>query len=179
MEHIKDFQNFIYESQDSFDSSLNEKEVFITDDRFKDEKTLFADILKNMGPAINKLLKDKGINYNPITVSENRGRYQFDSKPVMGDALGIMKYGFKEVYIDTFGGGAVPRVNMTEAGMEFPPYIWFNLHYSYEHGSADTSATGSNGCAFYLPGERQSNIYYDIVKGEFYGSKEAEKRHRD
>ena len=46
MEHIKDFQNFIYESQDAFDSSLNEKEVFITDDRFKDEKLFLPTSLK-------------------------------------------------------------------------------------------------------------------------------------
>lgn len=175
MKHIKDFQNFIYESQDAFDNPLNEKEVFITDDRFKDEKTLFADILKNMGPAINKLLKDKGIDYNPITVSENRGRYQFDSKPITGKDLGIMQYGFKEVYIKTFGGGAVPRVNNSEAGLEFSPYIWFNLHYSYEHGSADTSTQGSNGCALYLPGERQANIYYDIVNGVFLTSSQPTK----
>ena len=174
MEHIKDFQNFINESAELVDP-LMEKEVFITDDRFKDEKTLFADILKNMGPAINKLLKDKGITYNPITVTENRGRYQFDSKPITGDALGIMKYGFKEVWIDTFGGGTVPRVNNSEAGLEFPPRIWFNLHYSYEHGSADTSATGSNGCALYLPGEKRADIFYDIVKGVFLTSSQAGK----
>ena len=174
MEHIKDFQNFINESTELIDP-LMEKEVFITDDRFKDEKTLFADILKNMGPAINKLLKDKGITYNPISVTENRGRYQFDSKPITGDALGIMKYGFKEVWIDTFGGGTVPRVNNSEAGLEFPPHIWFNLHYSYEHGSADTSATGSNGCALYLPGEKRADIFYDIVKGVFLTSSQAGK----
>jgi hypothetical protein len=174
MEHIKDFQNFINESTEVVDPIM-EKEVFITDDRFKDEKTLFADILKNMGPAINKLLKDKGINYNPITVTENRGRYQFDSKPITGDALGIMKYGFKDVYIDTFGGGAVPRVNKTEAGIEFPPHIWFNLHYSYDHGSADVPAQGSNGCALYLPGEKQANIFYDIVNGVFLTSSQAAK----
>jgi hypothetical protein len=84
-----------------------------------------------------------------------------------------MQYGFSEVYIDTFGGGSIPRINKTDAGIEFPPYIWFNLHYSYRHTSG-----GSNGCALVPPGEDRSDIFYDIVKGEFLGQKEAEKRFR-
>jgi len=174
MKHVKKYENYLAESSQEH---LFEKEVMITDDRFVDEKTLQDDIMKNMGPAINKFLKDKGIDYNPITVSANRGRYQWDSKPLTGKDLGIMQYGFAEVYIDSFGGGSLPKISKATAedgsDFQFPPYIWFNLHYSYKHTSG-----GSNGCPLILPGEARSDIYYDIVKGEFVGGKEAEARFR-
>jgi len=176
MEHIKDFQDFINESENI--SPLIESEVFISDDKFADELALKADILKNVGPAFNKLLKDNGISYNPVTAKEGRGnRVEFESKPLTGKDLGIMMYGLKEVYIDSFGGGSLPKINKAAGEkLEFSPYIWFNLHYSYRHGAPWTDSTGSNGCSLYLPNERRSDIFYDIVGGVFLKSSEADKR---
>jgi hypothetical protein len=176
MKHINSFEKFVSVNENAeANNLLNEADVFIANDKFKDEASLKADIAKNMGPAFDKLLKDNGITFPSITVSENRGRYEFDSKPVTGKDLGIMQYGFKEVYINSFGGGSLPKISKDADGFEFAPLIWFNLHYSYNHGSADTSSQGSNGCSLYLPGERTSNIYYDIVNGVFLKDSEAQK----
>jgi hypothetical protein len=155
---------------------LNESDVFIANEKFKDEAALKADIAKNLAPAFNKLLKDNGIIFPPVTVSDSRGRYVFDSKPVTGKDLGIMQWGIKELYINSFGGGAFPKIGKDASGFTFSPYIWFNLHYSYTHGSPDIPSQGSNGCSLYLPGERISNIYYDIVEGKFLKASEAERK---
>jgi hypothetical protein len=177
MKHLKTFEGYVNESADVA-SPLNEGKVYISNDKFTDEATLKADILKNVGPALNKLLKDNGISYNPITAKEGRGnRVEFDSKPLTGKDLGVMQYGFKEVYINSFGGGGFPEINKAAGEkLEFSPYIWFNLHYDYKHGAPWTNSQGSNGCSLYLPNEDTSNIYYDIVGGVFLKASEAEKR---
>lgn len=181
MKHLKTFDNYINESvNESTNDSLlpiNEGEVFVSDAKFKDEATLKADILKNVGPALEKLLKDNGVNYGPIKGLDKGKRIDFESKPITGKDLGIMQYGFKEVYIDTFGGGSFPQINKaTGESFEFTPYIWFNLHYSYKHGAPWTDNQGSNGCAFYLPNEKRSDIFYDIINGVFVKQSDAEKR---
>jgi len=177
MKHIKTFENYV--SADVNESALNEAEVFVSDAKFKDEAGLRADIADNIAPAFNRLLSKNGIDFPPVTIEENRGSYKIESKPVTGKALGIMQYGFKEVYIDSFGGGSLPKIQKATAedgsDFEFTPIIWFNLHYSYNHGSADTSSQGSNGCALFLPGERSANIWYDIVNGEFLKDSERQK----
>jgi len=156
---------------------LNEATVFVSDEKFKDESSLKADILKNIGPAFVKLLKDNGINYGPVTAKDGgRNRIELESKPLTGKDLGIFMYGFKEVYIDSFGGGDFPKINKAAGDMfEFSPYIWFNLHYSYKHGAPWTDSQGSNGCSLYLPNERRSDIFYDIVNGKFLKTSEAER----
>ena len=146
--------------------SLNENsEIFISDKRFQDLDSLKDDILKNITPAINDFLARQGIKYNPITVKEDRGRYAFVSKPVTGKDLGFFQYGMLDAYIDSFGGGQVPRIREADGKIEFNPLIWFNLHYSYNHGTADTGKQGSNGCPLYPPGEDRSNIWYNIITG--------------
>jgi hypothetical protein len=179
MKHLKTFESFLDNDVNESMNPLNEAETFISNEKFTDEASLKADILKNIAPAFNKLLKDNGISYNPVTVSENSGRgggrYEFDSKPLTGKDLGIMQFGIKELYIDSFGGGSVPKVNKSADSFEFTPYIWFNLHYSYKHGAPWTDSQGSNGCSLYLPGEKRSDIFYDIVNGVFLKTSEAEK----
>ena len=151
--------------------------LYVSNEKFKDEASLKADILKNVGPALNNLLARQGVKYNSITAKENRGRIEFDSKPITGKDLGIMMYGFKEVWIDSFGGGSLPQINKAAGeNFEFSPYIWFNLHYSYTHGAPWIDSQGSNGCSLYFPGERRSDIYYDVIEGRFLTGTEAEKR---
>lgn len=178
MKHLKTFENYVNNKLEESTNPLNEGEIYISDDKFADVAALKADILKNVGPALNKLLKDNGISYNPITAKEGRGnRVDFDSKPLSGKDLGVMQYGFKEVWINSFGGGSFPQINKAAGEkLEFSPYIWFNLHYSYEHGAAWMNSRGSNGCSLYFPGETRSDIYYDIVGGVFLKSSEAANR---
>ena len=171
MKHIRTFENFLNEDTNS--DLLNEgNQVFVSDPKFKDETALKADILKNVGPAINDLLARQGVKYHPITAKENRGRIEFDSKPMTGNELGFMQYGFSEVFLDTFGGGNFPQINKASGeNLEFSPYIWFNLHYDYKHVGG-----GSNGCELRFSGERSSNIFYDVIAGKFLTDSEAEKR---
>ena len=174
MKHIHTFENFLNEDNNA--DLLNEgKQVFVSDPKFKDETTLKADILKNVGPAINDLLARQGVKYHPITAKENRGRIEFDSKPMTGNDLGFMQYGFTEVWLNTFGGGNFPQIQKATAedgsDFEFSPYIWFNLHYDYKHVGG-----GSNGCELRFSGERSSNIFYDVIAGKFLTDSEAEKR---
>jgi hypothetical protein len=167
----------IVENRNIFESALNESsQIFVSDPKITDEASLKASIDKNISAAFNKLLKDNGINFPTVTVKENRGRYEMESKPLTGKDLGIMQYGIKELYINSFGGGSLPQINKAAEGFEFTPFIWFNLHYSYKHGSVDTMSQGSNGCNLYLPGERSSDIFYDVVKGVFLKRSEAEKQ---
>ncbi len=179
MKHLKTFEGYLNEgAQEEANPLFEGTTTFISNDKFKDEASLKADIMKNMGPAINKLLKDGGISYGPITVKEGAGRtarYEFESKPITGKDLGILQWGFKEVWINSFGGGSIPQINKDADGFEFTPYIWFNIHYSYTHGSAETSSQGSNGCSLYLPGEKRADVFYDIVNGVFLKSSEADK----
>lgn len=156
------------------ESPLNEGDIYVSSDDFADETSLVADVIKNITPAFNKLLKDSGIDYKIDSTQFNRNRFEFSSKPMVGDKLGIFKYGFKEVWIDSFGGGGI----QIQKGEEFKytPLIWFNLHYTYSHGSADTSSQGSNGCSLFLPGQTSSNVYYDIDNKVFLKYSESEKR---
>ena len=169
-----------YKEKDANESvnPLNEgATLYISNPKFKDEASLKADILKNVGPALNNLLARNGVKYNPISAKEGRGRIELDSNPITGKDLGIMQYGFKSVWINSFGGGSFPQINKAAGeAFEFSPYIWFNLHYSYEHGAAWMNSQGSNGCSLYLPNERTSNIYYDVIEGRFLLESEAERR---
>jgi len=168
-----------YKEKDANESvnPLNESDVFIANDKFKDAAALKADIAKNMAPAFNKLLKDNGINFPTVTVNETSSRYEFISKPVTGKDLGIMQWGIKELYINSFGGGALPKIGKDADSFTFSPLIWFNLHYSYTHGSVNVPSQGSNGCSLFLPGESQSNVFYDIVEGKFLKQSEAYKKY--
>jgi len=154
---------------------LNEGDIYVSNENFKDETTLVADIIKNIPAAFNKMLKDAGIDYKIDSAEFNRNRFELNGKPLTGDVLGIMKYGFKEVWIGSFGGGGL---QIQKAGDEFKytPVIWFNLHYSYTHGSASTSSQGSNGCALYLPGETRNDVWYDIDNKVFLPYRAAEKK---
>ena len=150
---------------------LNEGDIYVSSNDFADENSLVADVIKNITPAFNKMLKDSGIDYKIDSTVFNRSRFEFNGKPLVGNALGIMKYGFKEVFINSFGGGQIQY--QKGDGFKFTPLIWFNLHYSYTHGSADISSQGSNGCSLYLPGENSSNIWYDIRNKVFLKNGEA------
>lgn len=168
-----------YKEKDTNESvnPLNEAELYITDSNITDEATLKADILKNIGPAFNQMLKNAGIKYNPVTASESRGRIQFESKPLTGDALGIFKYGIRECWIGLFSGGNMPQIQKDTEKFSFKPYIWATLNYSYKHGAQGANySSGSNGCSLYLPGEDSDSIYYDIVGKKFLTNSQAMKR---
>jgi hypothetical protein len=170
MKHLKTFESYVNYNEN--DVTINENVKFVSDDRFKDEATLKADILKNAGPALEKFLKDNGIDWPGGFVVEDAGnRIKLVSKPVTGDDLGIMQYGFKEVYLSFFGGGNFPQINKAaKEGLEFEPSIWTNLNYSYKHTSG-----GTNGTNFIIPGSNDSNIWYDIVNGVWLDRKGAQK----
>jgi len=181
MKHLKTFEGYLNEGAQVEETKLNEADVFVSNEKFKDEATLKADIIKNAGPALAKFLKDKGLDWpTPVTVEEKHGRFiQIASKPVTGAALGIMQYGFKEVYITFFNGGQMPKIQKATADdgsdFQFTPSIWCNLNYSYVHGSASTSSQGTNGCNLFLPGTDSNNIWYDIANGVWLDQKEAQK----
>jgi hypothetical protein len=173
MKHVNNYEGYLKESN-SFDGILNEgSTLYISDPKFKDVETLKADILKNAGPALNDLLSRQGIKYNPLTAADRRGsRITFESKPLTGNDLGVMQYGFKEVYINIFNGGDYPQINKAAGeNFEFSPYIWATLNYMYQHVLG-----GSNGCGLVFPGEDRDSIYYDVVGGKWLTAKEAAKR---
>lgn len=178
-----EFQGKTYkveESEAGAPNDLNEGDLFLPHTNLPSitEEQLKKDIIGNIGNAFNKLLKDAGIKYNPVTAIESGGRIRFESKPLTGNDLGVMKYGFKEVYISIFNGGSMPKIQKSAAkeNLLFTPYIWCTLNYRYTHGSPDTSSQGSNGCSLYLPGETSDSIYYDIGSYKFLTQSEAAKR---
>jgi hypothetical protein len=178
-----EFQGKTYkveESEAPAVNDLNEGDLFLPHKTMPTitEEQLKKDIMQNIAYAFNKLLKEAGLSYNKVTAVESGGRIRFDSKPLTGNDLGIMKYGFKEVYINTFSGGSMPKFQKgtDEKAILFTPYIWFTINYSYKHGSESTSSTGSNGCSLYLPGETSDSIYYDIVNYKFLTASEAAKK---
>lgn len=181
-QHVKTLDTFLNEGIETpkNENPLLEAEVYVSDDKIKDPAALEADILNNIVPAFNKLLADNKVPYKIDKAVINRGRVEFVGRPITGKDLGIMQWGIKNLWINSFGGGTynVQKVTSDEEKFGFSPLIWFNLHYSYEHGSAETSSQGSNGCSLYLPGEKQSNIYYDIVNTVFLKASEADKLHR-
>ena len=178
-----EFQGKTYkveESEAPAVNDLNEGDLFLPHKTMPTitEEQLKKDIMQNIAYAFNKLLKEAGLSYNKVTAVESGGRIRFDSKPLTGNDLGIMKYGFKEVYINTFSGGSMPKFQKgtDEKAILFTPYIWFTINYSYKHGSESTSSTGSNGCSLYLPGETSDSIYYDIVNYKFLTASVAAKK---
>ena len=179
-----EFQGKTYkveESEAPAVNDLNEGDTFIKDPRFINQAALNADIAKNAGPALEKFLKANGINWPgkmEITVQSNR--MVLETKPVTGKDLGILQYGFKEVYLTFFNGGnitlkSVVNPDTMKGEIEFKPSIWTNLNYSYKHGAADTSSQGSNGCTFYIPGNQSGDIWYDVVNGVWLDRKSAQK----
>lgn len=173
MKHVNNYDSYLKENTTE-NILLNEnKLIFVSDERFKDETMLKADILKNAGPALNNLLARQGIKYNPLNASDKGGfRISFESKPITGKDLGFMQYGFKEVYINIFSGGNYPQVNKAAGeNFEFSPWIWATLNYSYQHING-----GTNGCGLVFPGERGDSIYYDVVEGQWLTQTEAAKR---
>ena len=176
MKHLKTFEGYLNEGEQTEEPKLNEAETYVTDEKFKDSASIKADILKNAGPALAKFLKDKKIDWpTAIEITEQSNRLKLTSKPVTGKDLGVMQYGFKEVYLTFFNGGNLPKVKESADSFEFTPYIWTNLNYSYVHGSADTSSQGSNGCTLFIPGSQDGNIWYDVVNGVWLDQKEAQK----
>jgi hypothetical protein len=184
MEHFKTFNAFVGSTNESDVAKntevnenvdpLNEGDIYVSNENFKDETSLVADIIKNMPGAFNKMLKDAKIDYSIDSVVFNSNRFELKGKPLTGDALGIMKWGIKEVWINSFGGGQI----QVQKGEEFQytPVIWFSLHYSYTHGSESISSQGSNGCALFLPGEQRNDVWYDIDNKEFLPYRAAEKK---
>ena len=167
MKHLHTFESYLNENT----SLLNEGEKFVTDDRFKDEASLKADIIKNAGPALKTFLKDQGVDWpTDFEITEQSNRLKLTSKPVTGDALGIMQYGFVEVYLTFFNGGSLPKINKSADGIEFQPSIWTNLNYSYKHAGG-----GSNGCNLYLPASKSADIWYDVVNAKWLDRLEAQK----
>ena len=177
-----EFQGKTYkvEESEAAVNDLNEGDLFLPHTNLPTitEEQLKKDIVGNIGNAFNKLLKDAGIKYNPVTAIESGGRIRFESKPLTGNDLGVMKFGFKEVYINTFSGGSMPKIQKGAAdeNLMFTPYIWFTINYSYKHGSEGTNSTGSNGCSLYLPGETSDSIYYDIGSYKFLTASQAAKK---
>lgn len=175
MKHIKTFEGYVNNDVNESMNPLNEATVFVSNDKFTDESTLKAEIIKNAGPAFITFLKDKGVDWpTAITIEERGNRLTLTTKAVTGKDLGVMQYGFKEVYLTFFGGGTLPKVNKAADTFEFEPCIWCRLNYSYNHGSESTSSQGSNGCSFFLPGTDNSDIWYDIVNGIWLDRKEAQ-----
>lgn len=169
MKHLKTFEGYLNEGENI--EPINESTTFVANEKFTDEATLKADILKNAGPALTKFLNDKGVKWpGALTIEDKGNRIALSSKPVTGNDLGLMQYGFKEVYITFFGGGSFPKVNKSSESFEFEPSIWTNLNYSYVHTSG-----GSNGTNFILPGSDDSNIWYDVINGVWLDRKEAQK----
>jgi len=180
MKHIKTFEGYVSTDVNETMNPLNEAVVFVSDAKFKDEATLKADILAKAGPAFIAFLKAKGVDWpTAITIEESGNRLTLTTKPVVGKDLGVMQYGFKEVYLEFFGGGTLPKIQKATAedgsDFQFEPCIWCRLHYAYKHGSADTFSQGSNGCNLYLPGTDNSDIWYDIANGVWLDRKEAQK----
>ena len=173
MKHLKTFESFVKPEANENQNSLNEgAAIYVSDPKFKDETTLIADILKKAGPALNDLLARQGIKYNPLTATERGKRFTFDSKPMTGNDLGFMQYGFSEAYVNLFNGGAYPQINKSaEESFEFEPYIWGTLNYQYKH-----TGGGSNGCSLIFSGENNDSIYYDIIAGKWLTGSEASKR---
>jgi hypothetical protein len=182
-----EFQGKTYkveESEAPVVNDLNESDTFIKDlSKFANQAALIADISKNAGPALEKFLKASGINWPgkmEITVDSRSNRLKLETKPVTGKDLGILQYGFKEVYLTFFNGGnitlrSVVNPDTMKGELEFKPSIWTNLNYNYNHGSADTNSQGSNGCTFYIPGNQSGDIWYDIVNGVWLDRKGAQK----
>jgi hypothetical protein len=170
MKHVKLFEQFA----DRMDR-VNENETFVSDPKFTDEASLKADILKNAAPALERLLKKKGVNWPGgfkivETQARNGTRLELVSSEVTGTALGIMQWGFDKLYLNFFSGGKMPRVKNDGGAFTFEPYIWTTLNYSYTVKSG-----GSNGTSLLLPGEKRNDLWYDVLNGEWLTTSAASK----
>jgi hypothetical protein len=164
MKHIQTFENYFNEEVQDSSTRINENEIYISNEKFTDEASLKADILKNAGPALESFLRDNGFDWTPgFQIVDDRTRLKLVSKPMKGDDLGIMQSAFAEVYITFFNGGSYPNVNKAaKEAFEFEPSIWCNLNFSWKnHGG------GSNGANLILPGQDRSDIWYDVVNAEW------------
>lgn len=145
----------------------------ISDPNINDDKDLEEYIMKNIGQAFTDLIKDKLDLVYPVKATLRRDYINFEGKSFSGDELGFMKYGFKNVWINTFSGGKMPKGKKDGDTYVFHNYIWFTIHYSYEHGTSWTGTEGSNGCSLYFPKETSHNIFYSIIDKKFYTNSEA------
>jgi hypothetical protein len=170
MKHVKLFEQFAERTE-----RINEYGTLVSDPSITDEATLRADILKKAGPALEELLKKKGVKWpGGFKISEVKGRNGFrlelESSPITGTALGIMQFGFDKLYLNIFNGGNMPSLVKDGDTLTFEPYIWITLHYSYTVKSG-----GSNGIPLFLPGESRPDLWYDVLNGEWLTTSAASK----
>jgi len=170
---IKTFGEFINEGNVTI---ISEKyEDYVTEDKITSKEELYSHIVKNIGPAFGKFIKSKlSIDHKFEGADNKRGYIEIESKPFTGKDLGIFKFGIKEMWINTFGGGQ-PRFKTEDEQFKFQQYMWMRLHYSYNHGAEHVNKQGSNGCNLFIPGEDTDAIYYDILNDKFLTSSEGEK----
>ena len=146
------------------------KQEFVTDDRFKTIAQLHTYIENNVAKSLNKMLSAIGINAKiTAKIDQHRGesRIRIKSKVFSGTDLGLFQYCMSRVEFVFFGAGTI-NIKETENGIEYIPLVWCSLNLDYDHIDG-----GSNGSSFVFPGERNSHLWFDIKTGKMLKESEA------
>ena len=140
---------------------------YISDPAIKSKEDLMSKIESEINPAWDKFVAEHKIPMtNPkITTSSSRNTdsmyIELTSDKVPADQLGIFANVLDSCIFVFFSGRQISFSVNTDEFM-FKPTIWSSLHLSY-----GSKKGGSNGMAYHITEEIGSDVWYDIVSGEF------------
>lgn len=174
---IKNFKSFtnvdkINESEDYYT-----KEGYISDDRFKNEEELIKFISANIGKAFDIFAKEQGIPKMDIKLESHKGKYSIEgySADFTEKEMGLFSKALASANLSFFSGRTV-RLAEDDGKFLFVPYIWTDIHISYESQSGGTNGVDFN---FTKKLERADNgVRYDILDNEWYTVEEFHKKHK-
>ena len=172
MNKIKRFGNFSV--NENVDNTLNEdrdwyvNNGYITDPSIQNEQELIKKIESEITPAFVKFAKEHNIPAkNPVIKMETgRNSKYIDLSTDNIDDLGVFANVLKSCIFVFFSGRQV-EFKHVEDELFFKPVVWSTLNLSYRSKSG-----GSNGMNYIFEespdyAEAGSNVWYDILKGEF------------
>ena len=160
-----------YLNESATEQVINEANnfVYIKHPDFTSIKDITSHITAKAGKAWSEFIaKHLGVKVNAKATIGRRDYVSLESAPLPNKDYGVFQYGMKSVTIDSFAGGQINSQEDKENSFEFHGYIWFTIHFSYEHVDG-----GTNGCKLYVPGETSDSVWYDIVNNQFLTSNEA------
>lgn len=156
------------------DSTINEANnfVYIQYSAFKSDDDVIKSFMSAAPKAWEKFISDKmGVKVKASASAGRGNTVNIIGEVAKGD-MGLFRYTFATVSVDSFGGGSINSQRVNNAVYEFHPFIAFRLHVDWTHLDG-----GSNGANVEIPGNQSSNstVWYDIINSAFLDQAEAKK----
>ena len=155
------------------ESAINERSdnfVYIKYSSFKSDDDVIKSFMSAAPKAWEKFVSDKmGVKVKASASAGRGNTVNIIGEVAKGD-MGLFRYTFATVSVDSFGGGSINSQRVNNAVYEFHPFISFRLHVAWT-----LLEGGSNGANAEIPGNesRNNTVWYDVLSGKFMDQNEA------